>query len=808
MLRKILRAVGIIVVALGLVATGLYFVYLRPAPPPISPEDRAAIHLMPLPAELELGRGRLVLTANFKTSVDGPADSLVTKAVRRFEGRLKSRVRLGVKSAEIELSIKYDSAALPVQPVRINESYSINIGGDAVELKAATSYGVLRGMETLSQLIAEDNGTFYLPEVELDDAPRYAWRGLMIDAGRHFIPKDVIMRNLEAMAAVKMNVLHWHLSEYQGFRVESKKYPKLHEMGSEGKYYTQDDVREVVAFARERGIRVVPEFDMPGHTQSFFVGYPELASAPGPYKLATAYGVLRPVMDPTREEVYDFLDGFVGEMAQLFPDPYFHIGGDEVDFTDWQDNPSIQVFMKANEITSAHELQAYFNKRMQAILAGHGKKMAGWDEILNPQLGNDIAVQSWRSHKSLFEAVQKGNQAILSAGYYLDHKLPAGRHYGVDPEQLPGAVTIKPDSLHWQKYDLALNVSESPMQVDLVLYGQDEDLRGVFFMMENASAFEHANRTDNKMSFSFQSTVGEIDVESQFNGDSLTGTFSLGLLSFPFKGVKTGGSDLPGTSAPVVQQMRPLTGEEKNRILGGEAAMWTEVVSADNIDSRVWPRTAALAEKWWSPAELTRDVSDMYRRLQNVSEELQRRGLQHVEGQKRLVTDLAQGKGTKPLSVLFDVLEEVKYYDRLTLGATTLTPMNEVVDAVQPESETARRFAVMTDEFLADPGKGKFEKDLREYLKMWEDNHDSFRTVAVGNPRLEKVLPISEELSVMSRMALKVMEAFAEQTQFTEEDKKTMMAEMESDPQAGVMLAVKPALTKIVQASPVRKASR
>lgn len=804
MLKKILRVLGIIVGALVLVAVVVYFVYLKPAPPPISPEDRAAISLMPLPAELELGSGRLVITSGFKMLVDGPDDSLVTKGLQRFEERLKSRVVSSASGNAIGLSIKYDSAARPVQPVNVNESYSIGIDGDAVELRAVTSYGVLRGLETLSQLVTEDNGTFYLPEVELHDLPRYRWRGLMIDVGRHFIPKEVILRNLEAMAAVKMNVLHWHLSEYQGFRVESKKYPKLHEQGSEGKYYTQDDIREVVAFARDRGIRVIPEFDMPGHTQSFFVGYPELASAPGPYKLATSFGVLRPVMDPTREEVYKFLEGFVGEMATLFPDLYFHIGGDEVDFADWEDNPSIQAYMKANEITSAHELQTYFNKRMQEILARHGKKMAGWDEILNPQLGNDIAVQSWRSHKSLFEAVQKGNQAILSAGYYLDHKLPASRHYQVDPEQLPGAVTIEPDTLHWQKYDLSLFVSETPMKVDMVLYGQAEDLRGVFFMMESASAFEHADRTGDKMSFSFESSVGKIDVKSQFAGDSVSGTFSLGLLSFPFKGVKSGGDDRPGTKPPVVQQIRPLTAEEKGRILGGEAAMWTEVVSAENIDSRIWPRTAALAEKWWSPADLTRDVPDMYRRLQEVSAELQRRGVQHIAGQERLIADLAQGKDTRPLSILVDVLEEVKYYERLTLGGTTLTPMNEVVDAARPESETARRFAMMTDEFLGDPGTRRFEKELREYLKLWEINHESFRGVAKGNPRLEKVMPISEKLSVMSRAALQAMDAIATRTPVTAENKKAMIEKMSSTPRAGVLLAVAPALTKIVEATPVR----
>src|SRR5438874_7962433 len=149
----------------------------------------------------------------------------------------------------------------------------------------------------------------------------------MIDAGRHFIPLDVIKLNLDGMAAVKLNVFHWHLSENQGFRVESKKFPKLHEMGSDGLYYTQDEVRDVVAYARERGIRVIPEFDMPGHTTSWFVGMPELAVAPGPYQIERTYGIFKPVMNAASDSTYTFLDAFIGEMAELFPDPCFHIGG-------------------------------------------------------------------------------------------------------------------------------------------------------------------------------------------------------------------------------------------------------------------------------------------------------------------------------------------------------------------------------------------------------------------------------------------------------------------------------------------------
>ncbi len=183
---------------------------------------------------------------------------------------------------------------------------------------------------------------------------------------RHFIPVDVLKRNIDGMAAVKMNVLHWHLYDDEGFRLESKRFPKLQEAGSNGQYYTQEQVRDLVAYAHDRGIRVLPEFEMPGHSRSLFAGYPELASGPGPYKVEP--GGSEAAMDPTREETYKFIDKFVDEMTRLFPDEYLHIGGDEVDGHQWDANPKIQAFMHAHGMKTNQDLQAYFNQRVQKIL--------------------------------------------------------------------------------------------------------------------------------------------------------------------------------------------------------------------------------------------------------------------------------------------------------------------------------------------------------------------------------------------------------------------------------------------------------
>ncbi len=368
--------------------------------------------------------------------------------------------------------------------------------GDGATLNANTVWGAMHGMETLLQLVSGDRDGYYFPFVTVQDKPRFPWRGLMIDVGRHFEPVDVIKRNIDGLAAVKMNVFHWHLSDDQGFRIESKLYPKLHEKGSDGLYYTQEQVREVIAYAADRGVRVIPEFDMPGHAGAWMVGYPELASAPGPYEIQRQWGIFDPVMDPTREETYQFLDGFIGEMAALFPDEYFHIGGDENNGKQWQANPQIQEFMRAHGYQTTAELQTYFNQRVLPIVQKYGKKMVGWDEILTPTLPKETVVQSWRGYQSLDQAAREGYNTIWSTTYYLDHMGPAEYHYLSDP--------------------------------------------------------------------------------------------------------------LPADSN--------LTPEQASHVVGGEVCAWGEFLSPENIDSRIWPRTAAIAERFWSPREVT-DIADMYRRL-------------------------------------------------------------------------------------------------------------------------------------------------------------------------------------------------
>jgi hexosaminidase len=344
----------------------------------VEAQPQQSLNLMPLPAKVQTGNGRLLIDRTFSVSIAGHHEARLDRAVEIFLGHLRRQTGMPpidmkvTDSASATLVIQAAGGTKPVQELGEDESYKLDVTDSGAKLNAATTLGVMRGLETFLQLVQTSSAGFAVPAVSIDDSPRFPWRGLMIDAGRHFIPLDVLKRNLDGMAAVKLNVFHWHLSENQGFRIESKKFPRLQEMGSDGLYYTQAEVRDLIAYARERGIRVVPEFDMPGHSTAWFVGYPELASGPGPYQIERGWGVFDPAMDPTKEETYKFLDKFIGEMAALFPDQFFHIGGDEVNGKEWDANPKIQAFKQAHGLKDNNDLQAYFNQRVQKIVAQHG----------------------------------------------------------------------------------------------------------------------------------------------------------------------------------------------------------------------------------------------------------------------------------------------------------------------------------------------------------------------------------------------------------------------------------------------------
>jgi len=645
--------------------------------------------LMPVPAAFQFLAGRLKIDASFTVATDDHTDARleagIYRASRRLEGRTGFEFARGAASnpqtATLLIQCKGPGSSVP--SIREDESYSLDVSDKQALLKAATVVGALRGLETFLQLLEGDREGYFIPSVSIQDKPRFQWRGLLIDVGRHFEPLEVIKRNLDGMAAVKLNVLHWHLTEDQGFRIESKRYPKLQQMGSDGLYYTQDQVREIIAYARDRGIRVMPEFDMPGHATSWLVAYPEFGSAPGPYKIERKNGIFDPVFDPTREELYKFLEGFFTEIAQLFPDEYIHIGGDENEGHQWSNNAQIQAFMKAKGIKDNHALQAYFNQRMSRILRKLGKKMIGWDEILDPDLPKDTVIHSWRGPASLAEAARKGFDGILSSGFYIDLMYPASQHYKVDP--------VAPDS----------NLSES----------------------------------------------------------------------------------------------------ELAHILGGEATMWGEWVSPETIDSRIWPRTAAIAERLWSPRNVT-DVDDMYRRLEAVSLELEELGLTHLKNVDMMLRRLTRTNEIGPLKTLVSVVEPVKQYHRSqTHPATMLSPLTRLIDAATPDGRAAREFDRLVDGLLSDaPFFRRNREQIRVVLTRWRDVRPSLEVTIDRSPILREAEQLPRDLSDIGVAGLEALAYLAADVPPPVEWRTAKLAMLEeaSKPKAEVEFAIIAPVRKLI----------
>jgi len=800
MLKKILLGLLALTVLLAIGAYAYYrFVIYQPKA--ISEDDRKTLNLMPLPASLKLKKGTLDISSGLQLVYSGPPGEDIDNSTDRLFERLNKAFQKDFRNGKVVLSVTCLANAGEVQQVKEDESYSLEVDGKGIHLQANTSYGVLRGMETVFQLCKKEGDQILIPRLVIEDKPRFPWRGVMLDVSRHWMPKEVVLRIIDGMALAKMNVFHWHLSDDQGFRVESKVFTKLHEAGSNGKYYTQAEIREVIRYARQRGIRVVPEFDLPGHSKSWQIAYPELGFTAEAQQFAISNGVFTPPIDPTKESVYTFLDAFVAEMSALFPDPYMHIGGDEVNPKYWNENAAIRDFMQENALEDAHALQAYFNKRMYDILKKHGKQMLGWNEILHPDLGRDIIVQSWTSHRSLFEAVQQGGTAILSNGYYLDLILPAGKHYQVDPLVLEGAIDIVPDSTHWKRYGITIDIAGNPMNGELILFDRDpEHVFGFFSVMQDRQAFKNGTISKDQLNSSFEGPVGKMDFKATFEKDSMRGEISFGPLNFALKGNKTGGSDITGTALPAIEVIKPLSEEEKSRILGGEACQWAEFVDDQNVESRIWPRAAAIAEKLWSPAELTKDTEDMYRRLELFSNMLIVQGARHEQYYEEKLRRLAGKEGAGILKVLVEALEEVKYHGRMPaiMAIENLYlpdfALDRVVDAARPESLSARKFNQMTEQWQAEPKNEEVAAKIKVQLTAWQGNHATLVPLVEKHEKLKDIENISKVLSEVSAAALKKMEN--PKGPVTEELKQ-QLAFLETG-EHGVIVAVVPGLRRIL----------
>ena len=677
-------------------------------------QSEQATNLLPMPQHMEFADGFFRITPGFAVAVNADkTDIILYNAVNRTFRALNRKTALFFGQQYITSKDDNDTSAMQIKVIQnavfsigVDESYDLTVSAKHIMLNANTTIGALRGLATFLQLLKYDKQGFFLPMVNIHDAPRFVWRGLMIDAARHFIPVDVIKRNIDAMEAVKMNVLHLHLTDDEGFRIESKIYPQLQNQGSNGDYYSQVQIKELIKYAADRAIMILPEFDMPGHTTSWLAGMPELASAPGPYEPGPRFQITKPgskpmalgeimkmvktaptpAFDVSKQSTYNLMDKFFGEMAALFPAPYIHIGADENNGVAWKNNPAIVDFMSKNKIADTHALQAYFVKRVVQILAKHHKKTIGWEELFSNDLPVDVTVQVWQNAAIRDKALAHSNSVTLSAGFYLDQFMPAHVYYN-NPNL--------PDSL---------STTTNP-------------------------AF-----------------------------------------------------------------------------LGGEAAQWTEVADKNNIETRIWPRAAAIAERLWSAATI-KNVDDMYSRLSAISSQLDEQGLHHITEYEQSLRRFAAGADITPLKTLTDVLCPVKGYKKLFAKMTKPqaqsyqnAPLVTMSDLVFVDSELKRRFREMVRNYLSNKDTVA-ENYIGRQLNSWRNNSSALASLLDKMPVRDDMDVHSENLTKAAIIGLEAMAVIKTGAAPQEEWTKQKLAELATldKPHSEMELAIIPEITALVK---------
>ena len=738
------------------------------------------INLMPYPRQLITRKAPgMTIDRNFVAEIKEVSSNVLTYAVERLYTRIEAQTGLFLlKSfADDDISSKFliivkNEIAENVQQFVEDESYSLHVSMNKSILNANTIYGALRGIETFLQLIKNGPNCYEVPAVDIVDEPRFPWRGFMLDSARHFIPTRDIKRLLDGMASAKLNTFHWHLTDDQGWRFESKLYPKLHEIGGNGKYYTQKEIRSIVLYAHNLGIRVIPEIDLPGHASSIAVAYPELMSEVKEYKFEHKWGVHEPLLDPTNQMVYTFIDDLIGEISTVFEDEYIHIGGDEVNPKQWNKNARINQFMEDINISDSYELQAYFNQAVWNIINKHGKKMIGWDEIYNKNLPKDIVIQSWRGHDSLAKAAKDGYKSILSLGYYIDQAQPASMHYRNDPIPTPLQVD---DEVHagelWQTWSF-----EAPRKRGSAVKGSftiiwnftNNSKRGfIDFKGRSRSAIHNIEEIKGITMFWVDSWMGKTMPRVNLKHGNLTGNLVVGNSQYVMTGKLIAGSNIKGSIYPSNLHSSQLCSNNKSyesNIIGGEIALWGELIKPDILDIRVWPRSFAIAERLWSPSTLT-DEDSMYRRMKCVGDwSIQSTGLQHDWYQIKGLMSLANGYDVTPLRIFSEAIEPAQYYHRhheksANENYDQFDPLNRLADVLPPENLKIRELNKLVDSFLSSQNQTDAAERLKRIFRTWIENENQLQEVIDGSCRLFNVKTVAKRVEEVSRLAIKLIES-------------------------------------------------
>jgi hexosaminidase len=456
----------------------------------LATQEPSPVRIIPEPAHLEVSDGAFRIDAGARIALTDPDDAEARRIAEFFAVPLRAAsgfalpvTRDGSGAIVIGLEPGAFGETAPLESSGLDpraERYRIEVGPDGIRLTAPAWAGLFRGVETLRQLmpaayedgyrathgrawlepgapaatVAAGTADWLVPAVRIEDAPRFRYRGLHLDVGRHFFPVSFIHEYIDLIAQYRLNVFHWHLTEDQGWRIEIRQYPRLTQVGAfrketivdkkfdpyvgdgvpYGGFYTQDQIREVVAYAAERYVTIVPEIEMPGHSVAALAAYPELACTPGPFEVSTVWGVSDDILCPS-EATFTFLENVLGEVIGLFPGPYVHIGGDEAPKARWKASPVAQEIIRREGLADENALQSWFTQRIERWLADHGRRLIGWDEILEGGIPPRATVMSWRGVQGGIEAARAGHDVIMTptSHMYFDY-------YQGDPATEPLAI--------------------------------------------------------------------------------------------------------------------------------------------------------------------------------------------------------------------------------------------------------------------------------------------------------------------------------------------------------------------------------
>jgi hexosaminidase len=392
------------------------------------------ISIIPKPASIKLGEGSYVVTDSTKIVIaNNPR--LLKQIAKYLADRFQTVT--GFPFEIVTTSKRKSNSIILMLDDKLSrlgkEGYQLLVSEKMITIKAASAKGIFYGVQSLYQLFPPevyDNKPvagidWSVPCVTIEDKPRFLWRGMHLDVCRHFFPVDFIKKYIDLLASYKINTFHWHLTEDQGWRIEIKKYPRLTEIGSmrkettgdstpHGGFYTQEQIREVVKYAKEKFVTIVPEIEMPGHSLAALAAYPELSCTGGPFEVGTKWGVFDDVYCAGNEKTFTFLKDVLSEILELFPGKYIHIGGDECPKTRWKNCPKCQWRMKVNHLKNEHELQSYFVWKIEKFLRSKRRRLVGWDEILEGGLTRGATVMSWRGTEGGIAAAKAGHDVIMT----------------------------------------------------------------------------------------------------------------------------------------------------------------------------------------------------------------------------------------------------------------------------------------------------------------------------------------------------------------------------------------------------------